>query len=104
VTGNISGTVSETGTINLLKIGGSLTSTGVINAVNSSNPAVGSITTLTIGGRLSGTINVSGQIVNFNLGTGPGSYLVGTQLWLVGANVNNQVHVQPVGTSSTGST
>ncbi len=77
VTGNVSGSVTETGTVNLLSIGGSLTSTGVIKAVNSTDPAtptstqglLGNINTMTVGGALAGTVQVSGNLGSLTVGT-----------------------------------
>ncbi len=68
VSGNISGSIEETLTINSLYIGGSLTQPGLISAVNTVNPALGNINTLTIGKDLDGTLIVSGTIGTFNLG------------------------------------
>jgi len=87
VSGNVSGTIMETLTINVLYIGGSLTQTGLISAVNAAdnapvpaNPTLGNINTLTIVGNLAGTLIVSGTLGTFNLGgtfTNTGSITVG---------------------------
>jgi hypothetical protein len=69
--------VTETGTVNLLSIGGSLTSTGVIKAVNSADPAnpttptglLGNINTMTVSGRVAGTVQVSGNLTTLTVGT-----------------------------------
>jgi hypothetical protein len=67
VAGNVSGTMSETLTINSLFIGQSLTPTGVINAFNAASAPLGNINTLTITQDLTGTVNVSGTIHNLKL-------------------------------------
>jgi hypothetical protein len=77
VTGDVSGSVTETGTVNLLSIGGSLTSTGVIKAVNSADSAtptstqglLGNINTMTVGGAVAGTVQVSGNLGSLTVGT-----------------------------------
>jgi hypothetical protein len=68
VSGNVSGSITETLTTNSLYIGGSLTQTGLISAVNTVNPALGNINTLTIGQDFAGTVIVSGTLGTFNLG------------------------------------
>ncbi len=68
VSGDVSGSIEETLTINSLYLGGSLTQSGLISAVNMVNPALGNINTLTIGKDLDGTLIVSGTIGTFNLG------------------------------------
>jgi hypothetical protein len=67
---DLAGTVTESGTINLLSIGGSLTSTGVVNAVNTATSSLGAINTLTIGQNLAGAVNVSGTIQHLNIVNG----------------------------------
>ena len=62
VFGSISGSVTETGIMDLLTMGGSLTSTGVVNAFNSLDLNLGNIDELSIPGDLAGTINVSGLL------------------------------------------
>ncbi|MHB8523978.1 MAG: beta strand repeat-containing protein [Limisphaerales bacterium] len=61
VTGDVSGAVTESGTINSLTIGGSLTTTGIIKAVNVV-PALGNLVTLSIGQDFAGTVSVSGNL------------------------------------------
>ena len=75
VSGDVSGTIQETLTVNTLYVGGSLTQTGLISAVNAADnsanpptPALGNINTLTIGHDFAGTIIVSGTLGTFNLG------------------------------------
>jgi hypothetical protein len=76
VGGNVSGSVSETGTINQLSVGGSITSTGVIKAVNAADPAapttpqglLGNINTLTVGGAVAGSVQVSGDLTTLTVG------------------------------------
>ncbi len=68
VSGNVSGTIKETLTINSLYIGGSLTQTGLISAVNTVNPVLGNINTLTIGKNLAGTVLVSGTLGTATIG------------------------------------
>ena len=36
--------------------------------------------------------------------SGPGSYVIGSELWIVGANTNDQVQIVTIGSSKTGST
>ena len=67
VSGNVSGTILETLTVNSLFVGGSLTSTGVISAFNVI-ASLGNINLLTIGLDLAGTLIVSGTLGTFNLG------------------------------------
>ncbi|MHB1559304.1 MAG: beta strand repeat-containing protein, partial [Isosphaeraceae bacterium] len=73
VSGDVSGSIEETLTINSLYLGGSLTQSGLISAVNTVNPALGNINTLTIGKDLDGTLIVSGTLGTFNLGGSLGS-------------------------------
>jgi hypothetical protein len=61
VGGNQSGSVVETGTIDQATINGSLTSTGLIKAVNAT-PSLGNINALTIGQDLAGTVIASGTL------------------------------------------
>jgi hypothetical protein len=76
VTGDVSGSVTETGTVNLLSIGGSITSTGVIKAVNPNDPAapkstqglLGNINTMTVGGYVAGSVQVSGNLGTLTVG------------------------------------
>jgi hypothetical protein len=70
ISGNVSGLVQEDLTINTLYIGGSLTSTGVIQAVNTTTPSLGNINTLTIGQNLAGRVIVSGTINNLAIVNG----------------------------------
>src|SRR5208283_1917317 len=76
VSGNVSGTIQEALTINTLYIGGSVTSTGVIKAVNAADPAnpktsaglIGDIGTMTVGGSIAGLVQVSGNITTLDVG------------------------------------
>ncbi len=56
-----SGTVTETGTVSLLTIGGSLTQTGLIRAVNRI-PTLGNINSMSVGQNFAGTLIVSGTL------------------------------------------
>lgn len=67
VTGNVSGSIKQTLAIDTLYIGGSLTPSGLISAVNTGNPALGNINTLTIGQGLAGTVLASGTRGNLRL-------------------------------------
>ncbi len=80
VTGDVSGTVTESGTITLLTIGGSLDMTGVITAANTVDPAqvtappgtsLGNINTFTIGDNLAGKVIVTGNLVSLTVGMLP---------------------------------
>ena len=68
ISGNVSGVIKETLTTNSLYIGGSVTQTGLISAVNAVNPALGNINTLTIGKDLAGTLLVSGTLGTISIG------------------------------------
>ncbi len=77
VTADVSGTVTESGTINLLTIGGSLTASGVITAFNTADPTrvpspdpttLGNINTFTIGHDLAGKVFVSGNLATLTVG------------------------------------
>jgi hypothetical protein len=61
VGGDQSGSVIETGTIDQATVDGSLTVTGLIQAVNAT-PSLGNINSLTIGQDLAGTVIVSGTL------------------------------------------
>jgi hypothetical protein len=81
ISGNVSGLIQETLTIDSLYIGGSLTQPGTISAVNMVNPALGNINLLTIVQDLAGTLIASGTLGTFNLGgslTSTGSLEVGS--------------------------
>ena len=67
VGGSISGSVTESGTINSLTIGGSLAPTGMVNAVNGTDPTQGNINTLTIANDLSGVLNISGAVTSLTV-------------------------------------
>src|SRR5262249_50296926 len=62
VSGNVSGLIQETLTINSLYIGGSLSRSGIVSAVNIVNPALGNINSMTIGIDLAGRLIVSGTL------------------------------------------
>jgi hypothetical protein len=76
IAGNVSGLVQETLTVNSLYIGGSVTSTGVIKAVNAADPAqpttsqglLGNINTMTVGGGVAGLVQVSGNLTTLTVG------------------------------------
>jgi hypothetical protein len=71
VTGDFSGTFTDSGAIATVTIGGSLTSTGVLNA--------GSIGTMTVGGNLAGVLNVTGALGTLTVnGATPGQIIVGS--------------------------
>ena len=84
ISGNVSGLIQETLTTNSLYIGGSLTQTGVLSAVNIVDPAIGDINTLTIGQDFAGTGTVSGTLGTLTIG---GSF-TNTAVLTV-ANLNN---------------
>ena len=78
VSGNVSGAIKETLTVNSLYIGGSLTQSGLISAVNTVNPALGDINTLTIQGDLAGQLNVLGTLKTLTVHGGtPGTVAAG---------------------------
>jgi hypothetical protein len=68
--GNLSGSVSESGTINLVSLGGSLTPTSSVSAVNTANPPLGTINTLMICQDLAGAVTMSGTIHHLNIVNG----------------------------------
>ncbi len=76
ISGNVSGSIQESLTINALYIGGSLTSSGVVDAINSFDPAhpttpsglLGDIGTMTVGGSIAGLVQVSGNIGTLDVG------------------------------------
>jgi hypothetical protein len=76
ISGSVSGLVQEDLTINSLYIGGSITSTGVVKAVNPADPAapktptglLGNINTLTVGGAVAGSVQVSGNLGTLTVG------------------------------------
>jgi hypothetical protein len=99
VSGNVSGLVSETLTTNSFYIGGSVTPSGSVLAINVADPAhptsptglLGNIVTMTVGGSIAGLVQTSGNISTLNVGpantptTGgvndvSGNVLVGGQL------------------------
>jgi hypothetical protein len=70
VSGDVEGTISETLTTNSLYIGGSLTKSGVIDAVNTTTASLGNINTMTVGQDIAGTVNVSGTLANLKVVNG----------------------------------
>jgi hypothetical protein len=76
VSGNVSGLISETFTINTLYVGGSVTPTGSVLAINVADPAhpitpaglLGNIATMTVGGSIAGLVQVSGNITTLDVG------------------------------------
>jgi RTX calcium-binding nonapeptide repeat (4 copies) len=96
VSGDVSGAIEETLTVNSLFVGGSLTSTGLISAVNII-AALGNINILTIGANLAGTLIVSGTLGTFNLGgslTNTGVITVGSlNSMTIGGDLAGQLRV-----------
>jgi hypothetical protein len=78
VSGNVSGLIQETLTINSLYIGGSLSRSGIVSAVNIVNATLGNINSMTIGIDLAGRLIVSGTLsmLTVNGGT-PGTVTSG---------------------------
>ncbi len=71
VSGNFSGLFNDAGALTTVTIGGSLTGTGMINA--------GSIGAMTIGGNLVGLLNVTGLLGTLTVdGAAPGQIIVGS--------------------------
>jgi hypothetical protein len=79
VSGNVSGMIEETLTINSLYIGGSVTSSGFVLAINVADPPhptttsptmtlLGNIGTMTVGGSIAGLVHVSGNITTLDVG------------------------------------
>lgn len=96
VSGDVSGIILETLTVNSMFIGGSLTSTGLVSAVNAI-AALGNINILTIGLNLAGTLLVSGTLGTFNLGgsfTNTGVLTVGNlNSMTIGGDLAGQLNV-----------
>jgi len=71
VTGNITGLFNYAGPVSTFTVGGSITSTGVVN--------VGSITTMTVSGNLAGQLNVTGSLSTLTVdGAAPGQITAGS--------------------------
>jgi acrosin len=86
VSGNVSGLISETLTINSLYIGGSLSRSGIVSAVNAADPAkpttltglLGNINSMNIGIDLAGQLIVSGALKTLTVHGGtPGTVTAG---------------------------
>ncbi len=96
VSGDVSGALLETLTVNSLFVGGSLTSTGVISAFNVI-ASLGNINILTIGLDLAGTLIVSGTLGTFNLGgslTNTGAITLGNlNSMTIGGDLAGQLNV-----------
>jgi hypothetical protein len=82
---NLSGTVQETGTMQSVAVGGSLTYTGLLSAVNAVNPAAANVVLMTIGPDffspghdMAGRIVVSGTLTKLRVAGGtPGTIQAG---------------------------
>src|SRR5205823_2675775 len=76
VSGNDPGRVEETLTITSLYIGGSVTPSGSVLAINVADPRhpitstglLGNIATMTVGGSIAGLVQVSGDITTLDVG------------------------------------
>jgi hypothetical protein len=85
VVGNFTGLLNDDGAITTAVIGGSFTSTGILNA--------GSIDTMTVGGDFAGLLNVTGLLNSLDIGGGsPGKIVAGSVNFItVHAGYGNKV-------------